>query len=261
MTMNYLLKNKPASGRQKFLRTALLLLVFLVALSVFAPNFFGTTLRKIASPFWTLKENILRNTSLGVNFKSKSALLAQNEDLLEKLREANASLASYYALEAQNQEMRKALGALDGRKAVWADVIVRPPLSLYDTFVVKIFSDDVRPLQKVLAYGATLIGEVSEVVGNTALIRLYSAPGNHFEAVLEASGQQVEVLGTGSGNFVFEVPKAIEISIGEKVFFAGTQNVIGTVGSIEEKASDSFKRIHLASPINIYQLKAVQILL
>lgn len=261
MTMNYLLRNKAKSGRQKFLRTALLIFIFLIALLVFAPDLFGKNLRRVASPLWALKENILNNTSLGASFKSKSALLAQNEDLLQKLREANASLASYNELEAENQEMRKVLGALGGRESVWAEVIVRPPLSLYDTFVVKIYSDDVRPMQKVLAYGATLIGEVSEVDGGTALIRLYSAPGNHFEAVLEASGQQVEVAGTGSGNFVFEVPKAIVVGIDEKVFFSGTKNVIGTVRAIEEKSSDSFKTIYLRSPINIYQLRAVQILI
>jgi cell shape-determining protein MreC len=259
--MNYLLRNKPKSGRQKFLRTALLLFVFLIVLSAFAPDLISRNLRIMVSPFWALKENIVNNNSLGASYKSKAALLAQNEDLLEKLRETNASLASYNQLEAENQEMRKALGALGGRKAVWAEVIVRPPLSLYDTFVVKIYSNDVRPLQKVLAYGATLIGEISEVDGSTALVRLYSAPGNHFEAVLESSGQQIEVTGTGSGNFIFEVPKAIEVKMDEKVFFNGTKNVIGSVRAIEEESSDSFKTVHLKSPINIYQLMAVQILI
>lgn len=261
MIMNYLLRSKPPSGRQKFLRTAFIILVFLIALSIFAPNFFSNNLRRIASPFWSLKENFLKNTSLGANFKSKAALIAQNEELLARLREANASLAAYGLLEAENEEMRKALGALGDRRAVWAEVLVRPPISLYDTFVVKINTSEVKPLLKVLAYGSTLIGEVSEVGESIALVRLYSAPGNQFEAILETSGEQVEVTGTGSGNFVFEVPKTINITLGEKVFFAGSKNVIGTARAIEEKPSDSFKTIHIKSPINLYQLKAVQILL
>lgn len=260
MTMNYLQNDRNKENKLRFFRNVFILLVAAMILSIFFPNLTGSYLRKIALPVWASKERV---ADVGVfsRIRSKASILSENEDLKSKLVEIRLALLVNESLKKENEEMRETLDALRGKNAIWADVIARPPVSAYDTFVVKTGSTIPKVGFEALAYGTVLIGEIVEADKSTSLVRLYSASGNSYQATIEPSRETIEIKGSGAGSFESRIPKAVKVAINDKVYFLGNSKLLGTVAHIEETSSDSFKTIYIQSPINIYKLKAVQIVI
>jgi cell shape-determining protein MreC len=260
MIMSYLLKNR-SEKKSSFFRNFLLIVFLGILLNSFFANPISSLTRNIFSPFWKIKEKVFRSDSLEGAFRTKKSIIAENERIEAELARAKLDLLSFDALQKENSEMRQALGALLNRESVWTNIIARPPVSLYDTFVVAHQSNKLVLGQKALAYGAIPVGEVVEVGKNTALVRLYSASGNRFPVLLGGSSETVEIVGVGGGNFEIRVPKSVPIAVSDKIHLPGSTSVLGVVEAVEEQESDSFKTVFVRSPVNIFKITAVEILI
>ena len=104
-----------------------------------------------------------------------------------------------------------------------------------------------------------LLGEVSEIVGKTAKIKLYSTPGENIEAHLANSGTPVTLIGRGGGNFKFELPREAAVSLDEPVSVA-PDFLVGMVKKIDADPREPLQTIYLASPVNIFSLQYILIL-
>jgi len=68
----------------------------------------------------------------------------------------------------------------------------------------------------------------------------------------------LEVL--GGGNFEVKLPRGVDIREGDVISFpAINTQIVGVVEKIKVKAADPFQTILFKSPVNIYELRFVEI--
>jgi hypothetical protein len=132
--------------------------------------------------------------------------------------------------------------------------------------------------QKVFALGNISIGYIAEVYANSSKVVLFSNPGEKTEVVIslgslndsqngtlpidEQNGRDVfmQLVGRGGGNFEIVLPKSIILPNGTEAVLPGiTPYVLGTVQATLSDSRDSFQKALLSIPINIQELKFVEV--
>lgn len=260
--MNYRLRSsEPAKRRLKGPLIALALLAAaLIAVRVFAPGFASKTLLSVFAPVWK-GGNAALDAGMAAEglAKSKRSLIEENASLRRELEAARLELSAARVLEAENAELRAALGVAGAEKGTVAAVLAKPPVSPYDTIILEV------PAGAAIAAGSpiyanewVLLGEVAEVHGSRIVGRLYSTAGVETNAVIERTQSPHKAVGVGGGNFELRVPREVDVSVGDRLMSPGlSQKLLGEVRQIESGQSDSFKLALVRSPVNIFQLKWV----
>ncbi|MBU1122646.1 MAG: hypothetical protein KKF54_08165, partial [Candidatus Omnitrophica bacterium] len=142
-------------------------------------------------------------------------------------------------------------------------VLVKPFLSLYDTLIIDVgASDNVKVGNQVLAEGNIFIGYISEVYEKTSKVILYSSPEEKTKVLIGDNNIEKEAICLGGNNFKIEVPREIEVKEWDSIVMPSVStNIFGTVEKIEYKESDSFQNVLFKNPVNILELKWVEVLL
>lgn len=203
--------------------------------------------------------------SLGTAVRSKYALEAENNALEAEIGELNARLTSYNAVAGENADLKKILGRTDHAEFTLAAVIEKPPHSIYDTLVIDGGAKaNLSVGQLVYANGETPIGFIQEVRSATAIVELYSAPGETFSARLSVPGEathtniDVDLIGRGGGNFSATIPHDIVITPGTVVV---TKEIhpytVAIFQKVTSDARDPFQTLLLSAPVNINELSFV----
>jgi cell shape-determining protein MreC len=262
--MSYLHDRKKDRLKKRFL-LSVILVVLLVLLSV-AGLFkgLGGLMHIIAKPFWKSTDMVNVAVDGSVNIvKSKSTLEKENYNLDTKVQELQNAMLDYDILKKENEDLK----ALMDRKAtkdefILATILTKPNRSPYDTVVVDIGLDhNLQVGQHVFANAVTPIGRVFEVYARTALVKLYSTPGEVTEAQVEGSNASIELTGRGGGNFEMMIPHDMEIVSGTNVIIPNINSrILAVVADVVSDPRDPLKKVILHSPINIQDLKWVEIL-
>jgi len=261
--MNYLRDNRKASARrQKKIKNIIFLVIFvfliiLVRQPVF--NFFSATSKNLGFSLWT-STNATRE-DISDALWTKESLLKENQKLNDELMLGIAESADRRVLLDENLELKNILGRRDGKNLTLAVILVKPNKSPYDTMIVDIGRDsDVSLGQRVFAYGNILIGVVAEVYANTSLVKLFSTPKETIDVILGDKNAYVQAIGRGGGNFEITVPKDQDVALGTEAVIPGiTLYVLGIVEEVISDPRDPFQKILLRSPINVQDLKFVQV--
>jgi cell shape-determining protein MreC len=164
----------------------------------------------------------------------------------------------------ENTDLKDLLGRKSiYSKAVLASILVKPSFSPYDTLIVDIGTDaGVVVGDKVSADGNIFIGRVSEVYANSSKVILYSSPDEKVLVLVGSNNVLKEAVGIGGGNFKIELPREIDIKEGDDVVIPSiSPNIFGIVEKVEYKEADSFQTVLFKSPINVLELKWVEILI
>lgn len=262
--MSYLLDKK--NKRKKILNAAAIL--FFVALLFYfkAPIFRALSLvgHTVFRPALVLKNNA--GTALGnwsAAFKSKSSLREENENLKMKLRELDALLLGYDSILDENNKLKEILGRKDEKSALILSAILgKPGQSLYDTLVINTGIDDgVMEGDLVFALGNVPVGRVAMAYPNSSKVVLFSSSGEKTEVALSDRGIFMQIVGRGGGNFEMILPRDFSIEKGSAVTLPGIfPYTIAIVKAIISDPRDSFAKALLTSPVNIQELKFVQVL-
>jgi len=70
----------------------------------------------------------------------------------------------------------------------------------------------------------------------------------------------VGVVGQESGSFVSEVPAGTAVRVGDSVVLAGIQgSLVAQVSSVTSDPSESFVRVYFHVPVNIFELRFVEV--
>lgn len=241
----------------------------IVAIFIFTILFFSTVVfssaqfaaQAIFKPFMSFRTNALsRISSWGSYFDSKKSLLAENQELKEKNLGLVAELSNYDILLAENKELKEILVRTEGREFILGNILVKPNQSIYDTFVVDAGSNHgVQIGAKVFANGYIPIGLVTEVNNKTSKITLYSTSKERTSVIVSSTGTNLEVVGRGMGNFEMTLPRDFEILAGEEVYLPGSPYALASVEGIISDPRDSFKKALLRSPVNLFDLRFVEI--
>jgi cell shape-determining protein MreC len=210
-------------------------------------------------PIWTSTNSAKEDISNAL--QSKQSLLAENQKLNDELMTDIAEAADRKVLLDENLELKNILGRTGGKDLTLAAILAKPNKSAYDTLIVDIGTDhNITAGRRVFAYGNILLGVVSEVYANTSLVKLYSTPGETSDVVLGSGSAFVQAIGRGGQNFEVTVPRDMEIVKGSYAVSAGiTPYVLGLVEEVISDSRDPFQKILLRSPINVQELKFVEI--
>ncbi|MEK7060303.1 MAG: rod shape-determining protein MreC [Patescibacteria group bacterium] len=274
--MSYLLDKK--IKRNKLFKYAIfvVILFFLIYFRVGVFNGLSYVSSVIFRPVLILGNSIGGSLSnAGAYFYSKKSLSLENENLKAKLNEQEARMSNYNSILDENLKIKETLGRKNEKiNLVLAGILSKPNQSPYDTLVIDMGAKSgLVSGQKVFALGNVPIGRVAEVYANTAKIILYSNPGEKTEVVIggkparnadsvaTAGGDTfMQIVGRGGGNFEMILPRDFVLEKGTEVVLPGiTPYVVATVQTIISDPRDSFQKALLSSPVNIQEIKFVEV--
>jgi cell shape-determining protein MreC len=262
--MSYLLDKK--IQRKKFLRIlffcVFLLILFYFRLFIF--NGLSSVSHKIFHPVLVLGANVGEKfKSLNSFLVSKNSLYLQNQDLQMKLKADEARISNYNSLLAENVLLKEILGRKSEKiNMTLAAILSKPNQNIYDVFVIDIGAKDgVRIGDLVFALGNVPVGRVSLVYDDSAKVTLFSNPGEKTQVVSMGSRDVfMEVTGRGGGNFEMIIPSSLTALKGDQVILPGlASHVLGIIETVISDPRDSFTKALLTSPVNIQELKFVEV--
>ncbi len=261
--MSYLLDKK--TKKKKFERIAVLVVCLLLIF------YFRTGILKglssvthfVVRPFLVLGNGAgNRLGNFGSYFSSKRMLSLENQNLKLQLGEKEATLANYNSISDENEKMKEILNRKKTKNEfVLAGILNKPNRSMYDTLLIDAGTNDGIVIgQKVFAYGDVPIGYISEAYADSSKVVLSSSPGEKTEVAISGKDVFMEAVGRGGGNFEMILPRDFTVDNGTEVVLPGiTPYVLGTVATIVSDPRDSFEKALLTSPINIFELRLVEV--
>jgi cell shape-determining protein MreC len=203
----------------------------------------------------------------GINafFESKKTLSLENDRLKTKISEMEGLISSNSAVLAEDAQLKEILlRKNESTPMILAGILAKPNQSAYDTLIVDAGSDDgVSTGALVFANGNVPIGRVDGVYSDSSKIVLFSSPKVETQVVVSGEANKdifMQLVGRGGGNFEMTLLRDFNLPKGTEVVLPGiTPHVVGRVETIISDPRDAFQKALLVSPINIQELKFVQI--
>ncbi|MFC1720850.1 rod shape-determining protein MreC [Patescibacteria group bacterium] len=265
MRTSLLIRNNNSSKKIKII--AIIVVLILIALIYF----FGGAITQSASNSThgmfasVLKAGETTKGSVSIIpsfFSSRISLEKENEQLREKVREFEIENLVSESLRSENDELKKILDRLDYRKATLATIIARPNQSLYDTLIIDVGNEHgINKGDTVVAYGNVAIGRVEEIYNKSSKVVLFSSSGKRMEALVGENNLSATVIGRSGGNFEIRLSRDTEIKKGDIVSVPSMNiEILGTVAYIQKEPNDPFQSILIKSPVNIQELKWVEVI-
>jgi cell shape-determining protein MreC len=260
--MSYL-RNKEAQN-QKLRQGAVIIAVLILIVIFRAPvgRGFSAFAHGVAWPFLKAKEAMRGEFSkLGTDFASKESLALENDALKKQLKDAQLANLERDILFNDNVALRQALGrgAID-RNMIAGVILSKPNASPYDTLIIDIgTSDGLASGDMVFADNTVPIGTIDSVYGKSALVKLFSTSGLVTKVVTHG-GIYIDATGQGGGNFQVTLPRDVAIAEGNTLSLPNlVPEVLATVTKIVSDPRDPFQKILAISPVNIQELKFVEV--
>lgn len=198
-------------------------------------------------------------------FSSKNSLLKENEQLKQKLAEIQAQVSNYDAVSRDNSTLKEILFRKNENvPMVLAGILAKPNQSPYDTLIIDAGSNQNISLGAlVFADGSVPVGKVEEVYTKTSKVTLFSSPGQKTEVLVNVAEEQnitMALVGRGGGNFEMTLPRDLSLPKDKEVVLQGiTPYVVAKVVTIISDPRDAFQKALLVSPVNISELKFVEV--
>lgn len=254
-------RNRQAKIRNILIGVSVLLFLFLFQKYFFPQVSFVTN--ATLSPLMRIGNNLRTNLKNTQNFfASQKALQAENNNLKKDLEEMKATTANYQTLQTDNETLKELLGRkAPNSKFILAGILSKPNKSLYDTLIIDAGKDEgVVVGHLVFAVGNIPIGRVVEVFNTSSKVVLFSTSQEKTDVVVAGSGAFMSLVGRGGGNFEMILPRDFELQEGAEMTMPGINSyILAKVVTILSDPRDSYKKALLASPVNIQELKFVQV--
>ncbi len=261
--MAYLSKNnKKKDNKKKIFFFGVVL--FLIASFYFGGLFFLTgPLHYVGKPLWWLKNYSIEVVSnISTTIQTREKLSEENRKLKNELNQINSQLLLHQLLLTENNELKKMLGRGDeNQNFVLANILAKPNLSPYDSLILDIGRNHgIKKGDKVVVNNI-VIGKIEDVYLKTAKVWLYSFPNETLDVAIGFDKVIGSAEGKGGGNFEVKFPREVPIKKGDVVVLPEMDLfILGTVESILTTPEDSVQTILFRIPINIFELRWVQIL-
>ena len=140
-------------------------------------------------------------------------------------------------------------------------ILSKPNQSPYDTLLIDAGkAEGIKEGNTVFALGNVPIGRVDIVYPDSAKVILFSNAGEQTEGMISGKGIFTELVGRGGGNFEIIMPKNLTLQKGDQVVMPGiSPYLLATVETIISDPRDPFTKALLTSPVNIQELKFVEV--
>jgi cell shape-determining protein MreC len=247
-------------------RRIIFLVCFLALIACFAISPIRKGIRWVFGFAGTGIVQTTNGTSRGVshffdNFRAKHTLIADNDGLKAQIAEQEARLLEYNLLVQENSDLKAMLNRTDKASFTLASILAKPPRSLYDTLLID-GGENAGLLagQTVYANGTTPIGSIQSVSAYSALVKLFSTSGEKYEARLEPSHIDVQLVGRGGGNFYVIAPHDLVVDANSTAVSKDINpHVIAQFQKVVSDPRDPFQTLLFSSPINIHEISFVEV--
>jgi cell shape-determining protein MreC len=261
--MSYLLDKK--TKRKKFSNIALGVVLFLILFYFRAGIFNGLSYvsQGIFRPFLVLGNGVGEKLkSFGSYFVSKNSLYQQNQKLQADLSFDEMRMVNYDSTVAENNSLKEILGRKNEKiPMILSAILSKPNQSPYDTLVIDVGSGQgIEIGSTVFALGNVPIGRVAEVSANVSKVILFTNAGEKTQAIISNKNITMELIGRGGGNFEMILPRDLTVQEGDQVVLPGINpHVLAIVETVISDPRDPFTKALLGSPVNIQELKFVEV--
>ncbi len=261
--MSYL-HDRKKDHRKKQFYIGLGIAVFVVLLSVSGVfSFITPFFHMIARPFWKADNAVVNSiNNLGYVVRTKASVYRENESLTLQNKDLQNRMLDYDVLAKDNLYLKELFGRVDQKEEfVLGTILAKPNQSPYDTLIIDIGTNEgIYVGQEVYANAIVPLGTVSSVYAHTAVVKLYSNPGEITEAQIEGTNASVQLTGRGGGNFEMMIPKDLEVPTGSTVILPNNKSrIVAIVADRISDVHDPMNKVILRSPINIQELKWVEL--
>lgn len=254
-------KKQNKNGGKVFLAFALfLMLVF--SLSPNTSHTVSAWFNMSAVPFWNIAGSAeVALPSSDIVLKSRTSLVKENEDLRQQIDVLTRNLKGYDVLVQENLEFKK-LFADKKSGGVFAGILARPGRLPFGVFLLGVGSESgIGNGDLVLGDQNIALGNIIETYPNSAKIKSFSSSGEVTNAFLGPENIPVQMKGAGGGSFTVELPRELDVKEGDAAILPGSDGfILAYVESKEENLTDSFQRLYLRTPVNVFELKYAQII-
>lgn len=253
--MTYLQANKRSNRKQKrIVFVSALVALIITAIIFWAPHFFPAVFNTIARPFWRMEFSVQSGS-----LRSPSQLISENQSLKQQLTDAEVRLATIQAIEVENNDLKALMGRASSTPRILAAVIKRPPFSRYDELIIDAGADrGFSTTSTVYAPGNVPIGKVSDVLGETSKVTLFSSPGQKYEVQIGSAHAPATAIGRGGGQYEAQLSRDVKVTEGDLVISPGLNDkAFGVVTGILSDTTQPFETILFAPPVNVYQIRWV----
>lgn len=198
---------------------------------------------------------------LGTSIRTKHSLENENTQLKAQVAELTTRVIERDSLARENADLKAAMGRAGAMHFTLASVVGKPPHSLYDTLLIDGgTASGFLVGQTVYASGETPIGTIESVLPHSAIVRLYSAPGQETQARLSPSNIDVTIVGRGGGNFSATVAHDLVVDPRATVVTKEIEvSVIAIFQKITSDPRDPFQTLLFAAPVNVNNLSFVEV--
>lgn len=246
-------------GLAHFLPVAALLFIILIMVVLF-PTFFGGIFAGLGEPIWNMGSKISEQGRVSLNAAGTSvhSVVRENGRLKRENQELGQEILRLTALLEEASGTSTSQGDVDGHRRAY--VLSTPGKSAYDTLIIDIGSEGgIREGDRIYSYPQVRIGSVVRVNPGTAVVELFTTPGNDVEVVLK-DGVHATARGHGGGSFFIELPQTVDVEIGDIVRAATERGVVlGEIRHITDEVSTGFKGVIVESPVNPFELRYVYV--
>jgi len=261
--MHQFLDKKQIAKKKKIIRNVIDFGIFLILVIFGILSWTGKMFNFIARPAWKM-ENSISNGLYDINYllRNKASISNENHGLIEEISSLRNTMIDYQILKDENNQLKELLGRIPSKNNfILGNILTKPNQSPYDTIIIDIGkNNDIKEGNTVYVDGTIPIGNVSKVYDKTSLITLYTNPGQKTEGFIDGSNSSVVLTGRGGGNFEMIIPLELLVEKGTIIYLPGsTSEVLALVDDVISSPSDPFKKVLLSSPVNIQNLKWVEV--
>ena len=253
--------NRNKKNKSKFFIWLIIFLLMGIVVFSSITNFFGGTTHAIFRPVWIFGNSI---SEIGGNIDSvlmsKAELIKENQVLKDDLLYMSLLVMERTILKKENQDLKGLLGYDSENERVLASILSTGETSPYGSIVIDQGLSSGIAVNDIVYVANIGVGTVEQVYRKTALVRLFTDSGQVVEVLVGDDNIVATVHGNGGGNFFFDLPRDVEVKIGDKIMLLGGQErMLGIVGHIDVKPNDPFKRLIFRSPVDIKRVRWIEV--
>lgn len=250
--------------KKKIIKTIFIFIIFSILSTLLIFSTIDGFWNRVGFPFWKSKMVVSEEfADSGYLFRTKKSVFSKNRELVIENINLKNSILDYQIIKDENIKLKELLGRTPSQSDfVLSSILSKPSNSPYDTIIIDIGENfNINEGDKVYANAIIPVGEIEKIYKNTALVVLYSSPGRKTIGTIEELNSTIELVGRGGGNFEMTVPVDLIVEKGRSILLPGIQpEIIATIGDVISAPNDPIKKFILYAPINVQDLKWVQVL-
>lgn len=257
------LDKKQIAKRKKVIRNIIGFSVFLILTALGLFGLSGKLFNYVGRPIWEIKRSIVSNIyDSNYLVRTKESISKENHNLIEEILNVRLTMIDYQILKNENEQLKELLGRVPEKNDfVLGNILTKPNYSPYDSIIIDIGNNSgIKEENFVYANGNIPIGNIVKVYEKTSLVSLFTNPGQKTEGFIEGVNASVLLVGRGGGNFEMIIPIELSVLKGTIIYLPGyISTVLAIVDEVISTPTDPFKKVILSSPINVQNLKWVEV--